>query len=67
MQVVDKLMMLIVAVSDMPKAKTFYANKLGLKVTNSLPIFARSMWPNSNHFPFAFIRQRSLSSCESPV
>ena len=29
MQVVDKLMMLIVAVSDMPKAKTFYADKLG--------------------------------------
>ena len=33
MQVIDKLIMLIVAVSDMPKAKTFYADKLGLKVT----------------------------------
>ncbi|MGO9481750.1 MAG: VOC family protein [Candidatus Kryptoniota bacterium] len=33
MQVVNKLMMLAVAVSDMPKAKTFYADKLGLKVT----------------------------------
>jgi catechol 2,3-dioxygenase-like lactoylglutathione lyase family enzyme len=33
MQVVDKFMMLQVAVSDMPKAKAFYADKLGLKVT----------------------------------
>jgi catechol 2,3-dioxygenase-like lactoylglutathione lyase family enzyme len=33
MQVVKKLMMLAVAVSDMPKAKTFYGDKLGLKVT----------------------------------
>jgi catechol 2,3-dioxygenase-like lactoylglutathione lyase family enzyme len=32
MQVVDKFMMLHVAVSDMPKAKEFYADKLGLKV-----------------------------------
>ena len=32
MQVVDKLMMLMVAVSDMPKAKAFYVDKLGLKV-----------------------------------
>jgi catechol 2,3-dioxygenase-like lactoylglutathione lyase family enzyme len=32
-QVIDKLMMLQVAVSDMPKAKAFYADKLGLKVT----------------------------------
>jgi catechol 2,3-dioxygenase-like lactoylglutathione lyase family enzyme len=32
MQVVDKLMMLKMAVSDMPKAKAFYADKLGLKV-----------------------------------
>jgi catechol 2,3-dioxygenase-like lactoylglutathione lyase family enzyme len=33
MQVVDKLMMFIIIVSDMPKAKAFYADKLGLKVT----------------------------------
>ena len=33
MQVIDKFMMLQVAVSDMPRAKAFYADKLGLKVT----------------------------------
>jgi catechol 2,3-dioxygenase-like lactoylglutathione lyase family enzyme len=33
MQVVDKLMMFSMAVSDMPKAKAFYADTLGLKVT----------------------------------
>ena len=33
MQVIDKFMMLQVAVSDMPKAKAFYVDKLGLKVT----------------------------------
>jgi catechol 2,3-dioxygenase-like lactoylglutathione lyase family enzyme len=33
MQVTDKFMTLQVAVSDMPKAKAFYADKLGLKVT----------------------------------
>jgi catechol 2,3-dioxygenase-like lactoylglutathione lyase family enzyme len=32
MQVVDKLMMFKIAVSDMPKAKTFYVDTLGLKV-----------------------------------
>lgn len=32
MQVVDKLMMFHLAVSDMPKAKDFYSDKLGLKV-----------------------------------
>ena len=32
MQPVTKLMMLAVVVSDMPKAKAFYADKLGLKV-----------------------------------
>src|ERR1700677_506872 len=32
MQTIDKLMMLAVVVSDMPKAKEFYADKLGLKV-----------------------------------
>ena len=33
MQPVNKLMMLYMAVSDMPKAKKFYADDLGLKVT----------------------------------
>lgn len=33
MQVVNKLMMFSMAVSDMPKAKAFYTDKLGLKVT----------------------------------
>ena len=33
MQVINKLMMFGMIVSDMPKAKTFYADKLGLKVT----------------------------------
>ncbi len=32
MQLVNKLMMLAIAVSDMPKAKAFYADKLGLKI-----------------------------------
>jgi catechol 2,3-dioxygenase-like lactoylglutathione lyase family enzyme len=34
MQPVNKLMMFYMAVSDMPKAKGFYTDKLGLKVTN---------------------------------
>ena len=34
MQVVDKLMWFSVAVSDMPKAKAFYGDKLGLKVAS---------------------------------
>ena len=33
MQVINKLMMVGMNVGDMPKAKTFYADKLGLKVT----------------------------------
>jgi len=31
---IDKLMMLSLAVSDMPKAKAFYGDKLGLKVAS---------------------------------
>jgi len=34
MQVVDKLMWFSMAVSDMPKAKAFYGDKLGLKVAS---------------------------------
>lgn len=33
MQPVNKFMMLYMAVNDMPKAKEFYADKLGLKIT----------------------------------
>ena len=33
MQVIDKFMMLQVAFSDMPEAKAFYSDKLGLKIT----------------------------------
>ncbi len=33
MQIVNKLMMLSINVSDMPRAKAFYTDKLGLKVT----------------------------------
>jgi catechol 2,3-dioxygenase-like lactoylglutathione lyase family enzyme len=33
MQTVNKLMMLAIGVSDMPKAKAFYEDKLGLNVT----------------------------------
>src|SRR5438094_9560653 len=33
MQVIDKLMMFGMIVSDMPKAKAFYVDKLGLRVT----------------------------------
>ncbi len=32
MQVANKLMMLAMAVNDMPKTKVFYADKLGLKI-----------------------------------
>ncbi len=32
MQTIDKLMMLAIGVSDMPRAKAFYADLLGLKV-----------------------------------
>jgi catechol 2,3-dioxygenase-like lactoylglutathione lyase family enzyme len=34
MEIINKLMMLAVTVSDMPKAKEFYADKLGLKVAS---------------------------------
>ena len=33
MQTVDKIIMITMAVADMPKAKEFYADKLGLEVT----------------------------------
>jgi catechol 2,3-dioxygenase-like lactoylglutathione lyase family enzyme len=33
MQTINKLMMLAIGVSDMPRAKTFYVDQLGLNVT----------------------------------
>ncbi len=33
MEIINKLMMLAIFVSDMPRAKAFYADKLGMKVT----------------------------------
>lgn len=33
MNIVEKLMMVTMAVNDMPKAKEFYADKLGMEVT----------------------------------
>ena len=33
MQTINRLMMLAIAVSDMPRAKAFYEDKLSLKVT----------------------------------
>ncbi len=33
MQVVNKLKMILIVVSDMPRAKAFYADTLGLKIT----------------------------------
>ena len=41
---VDKLMMFSVAVSDMPKAKTFYADQLGLKVASDHRINDNNWW-----------------------
>src|SRR5262245_44987243 len=38
MQVVNKFTMLLMKVSDMPKAKAFYADTLGLKITNEYRI-----------------------------
>src|SRR4051812_22644744 len=34
MQIVNKLMMVKMAVTDMPKSKAFYADALGLKITS---------------------------------
>ncbi len=44
MQVVDKLMMFSMAVSDMPKAKAFYVDKLGLKVTTDFRQDDHNWW-----------------------
>ena len=44
MQLVDKLMMLSLAVSDMPKARAFYVDKLGLKVVSDNRINDSNWW-----------------------
>ena len=44
MQVVDKLVRFKMAVSDMPKAKAFYADKLGLKVSSDYRRDDRNWW-----------------------
>ncbi len=43
-QVVNKFMMLTINVSDIPKAKSFYADKLGLKVTTDYRIDDNNWW-----------------------
>jgi catechol 2,3-dioxygenase-like lactoylglutathione lyase family enzyme len=43
-QVVNKFMMLTMNVSDMPKAKAFYADKIGLKVTTDYRIDDNNWW-----------------------
>jgi catechol 2,3-dioxygenase-like lactoylglutathione lyase family enzyme len=43
-QVVNKFMMLTMNVNDMPKAKAFYADKLGLKVTTDYRIDDDNWW-----------------------
>lgn len=42
--VVNKFMMLSMNVSDMPKAKTFYADKLGLKITTDYRLDDNNWW-----------------------
>lgn len=42
--VVNKFMMLTLNVSDMPKAKVFYADKLGLKITTDYRIDNDNWW-----------------------
>ena len=43
-QVVNKFMMLTMNVSEMPKAKAFYADKLGLKITTDYRIDDNNWW-----------------------
>jgi len=44
MQIVNKLTMFTLAVSDMPKAKAFYADTLGLKVTKDYRQDDQNWW-----------------------
>jgi catechol 2,3-dioxygenase-like lactoylglutathione lyase family enzyme len=43
---IDKLIMITVAVSDMPKAKEFYADKLGLKIVTDYRQDDENWWVN---------------------
>lgn len=43
-QVVNKFMMLSINVSDMPKAKSFYADKLGLRVNTDYRMDDNNWW-----------------------
>ena len=43
-QLVNKFMMLSINVSEMPKAKSFYADKLGLKITTDYRIDDDNWW-----------------------
>jgi catechol 2,3-dioxygenase-like lactoylglutathione lyase family enzyme len=43
-QVINKFMMLSINVSDMPKAKSFYVDKLGLKITTEYRIDNDNWW-----------------------
>ena len=44
MQIIDKLTMFNLAVSDMPKTKAFYADTLGLKVTKDYRQDDQNWW-----------------------
>jgi len=44
MQAINKFMMLQIAVSDMPKAKEFYADKLDLKITKDYRMDDENWW-----------------------
>jgi predicted enzyme related to lactoylglutathione lyase len=44
MQIIDKFMMLHIAVNDMPKAKEFYAEKLGLEVSKDFRMGDNNWW-----------------------
>ncbi len=50
MQLVNKLMMLSINVSDMPKAKAFYVDKIGLKITTEYRKDDDNWWVSLNLF-----------------
>jgi hypothetical protein len=49
MHVVNKLMRFKMAVSDMPKAKAFYVDKLGLKVETDYRRDEHNWWVSLTH------------------
>lgn len=44
MQIINKPIMFVVAAADMPKLKTFYADKLGMKVTSDYKQDDNNWW-----------------------